>query len=74
MSNQVTVRAVVVPNGTTSGQAGVTRLHLVNADGTEAGTVKKQAAQADSVASTVGGLVTDFNALLAKLRSAGVIS
>ena len=30
-------------------------------------------AQADSVASTIAGLVVDFNALLAKLRAAGII-
>jgi hypothetical protein len=50
------------------------QLALVNPDGSQAGTVKKAAAQADSTASTVAALVTDFNALLAKLRSAGVIS
>jgi hypothetical protein len=47
---------------------------LVNPDGTSAGTVKKQAAQADSTATDVTGMKTDFNALLAKLRAAGVIS
>ena len=31
------------------------------------------AAQADSVASTVAGVVADFNALLAKLRAAGLM-
>ncbi len=33
-----------------------------------------QGAQADSVATTVADVVTDFNALLAKLRTAGLIS
>lgn len=32
------------------------------------------ATQADSVASTVAGLVTDFNALLAKLQAAGLMA
>lgn len=32
------------------------------------------AAQADSTATTIAGLVTDFNALLAKLRAAGVLA
>lgn len=32
------------------------------------------AAQADSVATDVAGLVTDFNALLAKLRAAGIMA
>lgn len=40
---------------------------------TTAGTVKQAAAQADSVATDVAGLVTDFNALLSKLRAAGVL-
>jgi len=31
------------------------------------------AAQADSVASTVAGVVVDFNALLVKLRAAGLM-
>lgn len=33
-----------------------------------------QPAQADSVAATVGAVVTDLNALIAKLRAAGIIS
>lgn len=37
------------------------------------GGVKKAAAQADSVATDVAGLVTDFNALLAKLKAAGMM-
>ncbi|HCQ7755519.1 head fiber protein [Citrobacter sp. 50677481] len=41
---------------------------------TTAGTVKQSAAQADSVATDVAGVVTDFNALLAKLRAAGVLA
>ena len=41
---------------------------------TTAGIVKQSAAQADSVATDVAGLVTDFNALLAKLRTAGILA
>lgn len=37
-------------------------------------TATKGAAQADSTATDVAGLVADFNALLAKLRTAGIIS
>lgn len=37
------------------------------------GGVLQQAVQADSTATDVEGLVTDFNALLAKLRAAGVL-
>lgn len=38
------------------------------------GGVIQATAQANSTASDVAGLVTDFNALLAKLRTAGVIA
>jgi len=38
------------------------------------GTVKRAAAQANSTATDVAGLVTDFNALLAKLRTAGILA
>jgi len=37
------------------------------------GGVKKMATQADSTATDVAGLVADFNALLAKARTAGLI-
>ena len=36
--------------------------------------LKPAAAQADSNASTIAGLVTDFNALLAKLKAAGLMA
>lgn len=36
--------------------------------------VPQAAAQPDSIAENVSGLVTDFNALLAKLRAAGLIA
>lgn len=38
------------------------------------GGVKKMPAQADSTATDAEGLVTDFNALLAKLRTAGILT
>jgi len=41
---------------------------------TTAGTVKKAATQANTAASDVAGLVTDFNALLAKLKAAGIMA
>ena len=37
------------------------------------GGVKKMAAQADSTAADVAGLLADFNALLAKARTAGLM-
>jgi len=41
---------------------------------TTAGIVKQSVAQADSVAADVPTLVADFNALLAKLRVAGILA
>lgn len=38
------------------------------------GGMLQQTAQADSTAVDVAGIVTDFNALLAKLRTAGVLA
>ena len=38
------------------------------------GVVKQAATQADSTATTVEGLVTDFNSLLEKLKTAGIIA
>lgn len=40
---------------------------------TEIGGVKKMANQANTTASDVAGLVTDFNALLTKLKAAGMM-
>lgn len=39
-----------------------------------AGAVKQAAAQANSAATDVAGLVADFNALLAKLKAAGIMA
>lgn len=36
--------------------------------------LKPAAVQADSTASTIAGLVVDFNALLAKLKAAGLMA
>lgn len=74
MGNQQTVRAVVNGTAAPKSNQGSLQLALVNPDGTTASTVKQAAAQADSTASTISALVTDFNALLAKLRTAGVIA
>ena len=38
------------------------------------GIVKQSVAQADSIATDVAGLKSDFNALLAKLRTAGILA
>jgi hypothetical protein len=65
----------VVVNGSSQikNQAPI-RLLLVNDDGTAVPKLKQAPAQADSVATTIAGLVTDFNALLAKLRTAGILA
>lgn len=44
------------------------------ADQINSGAITPAPAQADSTATDVDGIVTDFNALLAKLRTAGVIT
>lgn len=74
MGKVSTTTAVVNPNVKPNKKHIALELALINPDGTAAGTVKKAAAQADSTATDVAGLKADFNALLAKLRTAGVIS
>ena len=41
---------------------------------TTKGIVKQAVAQADSTATDIAGLKADFNALLAKLRTAGILA
>lgn len=67
-------RAVIADSQNVNTNQGLKTVVLVNSDGTPASTIKKQAAQADSTATDVTGLKADFNALLAKLRTAGVIA
>ena len=59
-SNELAVKDGVVslPTATTSVKGGV----------------KQAVAQVDSTATDVAGLKTDFNALLAKLRTAGILA
>jgi hypothetical protein len=59
--------------GAFSATAGVTAPNA-SATASVAGLVKQAAAQADSAATTVAGLVSDFNSLLAKLRTAGIMA
>ena len=47
---------------------------LPEATETEGGAVKKAANQADSEASTIATLKDDFNALLLKLKTAGIMA
>lgn len=74
MGNQKPVRGIVVAPTNLDNNANSMQIALVNTDGTTASTIKKQAAQADTVAADLAALKVDFNALLAKLRLAGVIS
>lgn len=73
-NNQAGTAAVVVPGTGIAPNKLPLQVTLINADGTAAGTVKKQAAQADTTAVDLAALKVDFNLLLAKLRLAGVIS
>ncbi|MFX3616128.1 MAG: head fiber protein [Sporolactobacillus sp.] len=59
-----------------SGELAIVGDGKITKDGAEVslGGVKQATAQADSTATDVTGLVTDFNALLAKLRTAGIIA
>lgn len=74
MSNTTPTVAVVVPGGVLNPHQASRELILLNPDGTTASTVKKQAAPVDTVAVDLTAMKVDFNALLAKLRAAGVIS
>lgn len=58
-----------VVGGTLEIKEGATVTGLPGGDG-----VPQAAAQADSTAADVAGLVTDFNALLAKLKAAGLMA
>lgn len=49
---------------------GALDVKTLKVDGAE---IAQAAAQADSTASDVAGIVSDFNALLAKLRAAGLL-
>src|SRR5690606_25975958 len=66
--------AAAVGTGTTFARADHVHAIPGASNGTLRGTVLRAAAQADSTATDVAGLVADFNALLAKLRTAGVIA
>lgn len=59
------------PNPVYSDGEGLT---IPAATATVVGGVKQAASQSDSTADDAEGLVTDFNALLAKLRTAGIIA
>lgn len=66
--------AAAVGVGTTFARADHVHAIPGASNGTLRGTVLRAAAQTDSAAEDVAGMVADFNALLAKLRTAGVIA
>ena len=75
MPDQTNVGTTVLASttGNPTNQAPL-QLVLKNADGSPFKSFTPAAAQADSTASDVAGLKTDLNALLAKLRTAGIVS
>lgn len=68
-----TVKKAVAVSGSTNANQKPIKIVLVDLSGNPVQPLVKQAAQADSTATDVAGLKADFNSLLAKLRSAGVI-
>lgn len=56
------------------GELAITGTGKVTVNGTQVTLGTQAAGQADSTATDAAGLVTDFNALLAKLRAAGLIA
>ena len=75
MSGEPVTKAVVVASANANPHQTVMRIALTHPDGTgDVSLLKKQAAQADTTAADLAALKVDFNALLAKLRLAGVIS
>lgn len=73
MTGETVEQAMIVSQSSLKSSQAVTRIALFKSDGTPKALANPAAAQVDSVAATVGALVTDFNALLAKLRAAGVL-
>lgn len=73
MGNQLPVKAIVVSAVGTNPNQQSLNLALTNPDGSVASTVKPQTAPANSVAADVATLKTDYNNLLAVLKTAGVL-
>ena len=74
MGNTHVTQVVVTPGGTLNPNTQLRPFEMFNADGTPVTPLKKAAAQADTTAADLAALKVDFNALLAKLRTAGVIA
>lgn len=74
MANQAVRRYRVVSTNPATSNHAVTEVALYAADGTQLICVKKQPAQVDSVAADLTAMKVDFNALLLKLRNAGILT
>ena len=64
----------VIPDGTIITVSETGAITVPSATASVKGVVKQAVVQADSTATTVEELVTDFNALLAKLKTAGLMA
>lgn len=76
MSKATVTQAIVVSAGTTNRRSAPLRLALFKADGTAFTPLLAAQAthQAASVAADVATLKTDFNTLLTKLQTAGIMA
>jgi Head fiber protein len=74
MADQTPVHGVVLSGNSPRKNQYPMRLVLTDSAGNPSAIFKPAAAQADSTAADVATLKTDFNALLAKLRTAGIIA
>lgn len=73
MAGQIPVQAVVVSSASLSNSSQPIQLALFKTDGTPKVIANQAAAQVDTVAADLAAMKVDFNALLAKLRTAGVL-
>lgn len=73
MANGITQATVVSQSAAKRGQESM-QLALFHTDGTALAVGKKMPAQVDSVAADLTAMKVDFNALLAKLRTAGLMT
>lgn len=74
MADRSQVQATLIESGTVNKNQSLINLAVFGSDGVARPIPKRAAAQANSAAVDVAGLVTDFNALLVKLRAAGIIA
>jgi hypothetical protein len=74
MADQTPVNGVVLNGKPRQQNQAPMLLVLTDANGVPTPSFKQAAAQADSTATDIAGLKTDFNALLAKLRTAGILA